>query len=546
MIKISNSDSIIDIIKKIENSDDEEIILQFPIWNGVLHNYTSLKILKNKVKNKNLIIITNDLNAKKIWKKLWIKYSILNDKNIIKNIDLLKYNYTFWEYLLFLVRSYFNEFKNFLLNKKDKQNNRHIYNILNYHYIKNEKSRIWFFIMWLLILVMIFIFIFYFAVNKTYITITPEIIIKTRAKNFIFKENDSDTIENSNVIKLKKISKLVYIKEKFWTSWIKESENLMSKWNVKLINNLNEDLALLKNTRLETKNWLVFIIPIAITIPKAIKIEEWKIIPWTINTEVIARSYDNEWKYIWSKWNIKSWTLMTFPWLKDIWYQVYAEVIKDFSWWNDNYTKIIAKDDIKNAKIIVEEKLKINALKELKKEISLDTETNNITYEILWIDKIIKYSDLNISWYENINIWEEKENFELSWTIKITTYIFNKDLVINKLKNTIRENVIENIENINFINNQSLRLSNIIYEQNKPFEVKITAEIEVFYSHNFLGDSNNYLNILKNNISWINIDEAKKILINNPLISEAEIKTRPFFIKTISNIHNNIIFEVKD
>jgi hypothetical protein len=31
MIKISDSDSIIDIIKKIENSDEKEIILQFPI-----------------------------------------------------------------------------------------------------------------------------------------------------------------------------------------------------------------------------------------------------------------------------------------------------------------------------------------------------------------------------------------------------------------------------------------------------------------------------------------------------------------------------------
>jgi hypothetical protein len=62
---------------------------------------------------------------------------------------------------------------------------------------------------------MIFIFIFYFAVNKTYITITPEIIIKTRAKNFIFKEDESDSIENSNVIILKNVSKLVYLKEKF-------------------------------------------------------------------------------------------------------------------------------------------------------------------------------------------------------------------------------------------------------------------------------------------------------------------------------------------
>lgn len=545
MIKISNLDSIIDVIKKIENSNDEEIILQFPIWNSILHNYTSLKILKNKAKKKNLIIITNDLNAKKIWKKLWIKYSILNDKNVIKNIDLLKYNYTFSEYLIFLIKSYFWEFKNFFINKKDKQDNRHHYNILNYHYLKNEKSRIWFFIISLLALIMIFIFIFYFAVNKTYITITPEIIIKTRAKNFVFREDESDTV-NENIIKLKKISKLIYLNEKFWTSWIKDSDNIKSRWEVKLINNLNEDLALLQNTRLETKGWLVFLIPERVTIPKASLDKNWKLVPWTIKTSVIAKSYDNEWKYIWSKWNIKSWVLMTFPWLKSVWSQVYAKTISNFNWWSDSYIKIVWTDDILNAKNILGEKLKINALKELKKQILEDNKINNITYEILWIDKIIKYTDLKITWGENIKVWDEIWNFELSWTIKINTYIFNKDQVVNKLKNTIRDGVIQNIENINFINDKSLRLSNIIYEQNNPFELKITAEIEVFYSQNFLDETNNYINGLKNSISWINVDDAKRILINNPLISEAEIETRPFFIKTVSNINNNIIFDVKN
>ena len=80
MIKVSNKDSIIDIIKKIESSKKNEIVLEFPIWNSILHNYTSLKILKNKVKNKNLVIVTSDVNAKKIWKNLWIKFSIIKDE----------------------------------------------------------------------------------------------------------------------------------------------------------------------------------------------------------------------------------------------------------------------------------------------------------------------------------------------------------------------------------------------------------------------------------------------------------------------------------
>ena len=205
MIKVSNKDSIIDIIKKIESCKKDEIILEFPIWNSILHNYTSLKILKNKVKDKSLIIVTHDVNAKKIWKNLGIKFSIVKDENVIKNIDLLKYNYTFSEYLLFLVKSYWKEIKNFLFNKKEIQDKSlWEYNkILKYKYMKNEKSRVWFFISWLLISIFLLVFIFYFAVNKTYINITPEITIKTRAKNLIFREWESNEIlENKKSVYL--------------------------------------------------------------------------------------------------------------------------------------------------------------------------------------------------------------------------------------------------------------------------------------------------------------------------------------------------------
>ena len=185
-------------------------------------------------------------------------------------------------------------------------------------------------------------------------------------------------------------------------------------------------------------------------------------------------------------------------------------------------------------------------MKELKKQIKEDNEINNITYEILWINKIINYSNLEINWWKNINVWEKRDNFILNWTIKINTYTFNKELVINKLKATIRNSLLEKIEKINFINDQSLRLSNIIYQNKSPFEAKITAEIEVFYSLNFLNNTNNYINKLKEKIAWINKKEALKILLNNSKISDVKIETRPFFIQKISSITKNIIFEVDE
>ena len=48
MIKIHRKDSIIDIIIKINNCKEKEIVLDFPFSHPIIHSYTSLKILKNK------------------------------------------------------------------------------------------------------------------------------------------------------------------------------------------------------------------------------------------------------------------------------------------------------------------------------------------------------------------------------------------------------------------------------------------------------------------------------------------------------------------
>jgi len=87
MIKIKTGDSIIDIINKIINCKEKSIVLEFPFWHLLLHNYLSLKILKNKADRKDLIIVTTDLTSKKIWESLWIKYSIIKNNDFIEQLD---------------------------------------------------------------------------------------------------------------------------------------------------------------------------------------------------------------------------------------------------------------------------------------------------------------------------------------------------------------------------------------------------------------------------------------------------------------------------
>ena len=534
MIKINKNDSIIDIIIKIKNCKNKEVILDFPFWHPIIHNYISLKILKTKVWTRELIIITNDKTAKKIWKRLWIKYSKLGET------DLLEYNYTFSEYSKYLFKRYIAEIKQLFSNKTPD---------IVFEYQKKYKknnSKIWLFLMWLIISIFLFLFIFYFAVNKTYIVIRPEISIKTKAENFIFREIKKDEIINKNIIQLNEVSKLIYIKQIFWTSWINEETLTRSKWKVTFYNELNEKVELLKSTRLQTQNWIIFITDSEVVIPKATVSSSWTIIPWTVDIKITSKIHDSWWNIVWMKANIWTWVLLSLPWLKTSKDKIYAKSDLGTKWWNNNYTKQLTKQDIENAKKIIELKLKQQSLNELKKQISNDNINNNVSYKILWIDNILEYSNFEILWEDKLKIWDEIDDFELWWTIKIKSYTYNIQKVLNQLSNTIKWTTLENIEEFLYINDKSLRISETIYKEKNPLEIKATAQIEAFFSHNFLSEKNNFIGKLKNTISGINKDEALKILLNNSKISDVKINIRPFFIKTISKINDNIVINIID
>ncbi len=532
MIKINKSDSIIDIIIKINNCKQKEIVLDFPFWHPILHNYTSLKILKNKAGAKDLILITKDKTAINIWKSLWIKYSEMWD------IDLLEYNYTFLEYFKYLVKRYVTEFKQIFGNKTP--------NII-FEYQKKysaNNSKIGFFLLWLLISVLLFIFIFYFAVNKTYIYITPEISIKTKSQNFVFREWESTELTNNEIIKLSKVTKIVFLTDTFWTTWVNEENLKKSTGRVILYNELEEPFQLIRNTRLENEDGILFTIDNDVTIPGAKKTATWWIDAGSINVNITSKIQDIKWNIVWNRANIWSGEKLRLPWLTENKNKIYAKTLEEIKWWTNNVQKILSKEDIANAKNLLEWKLKQLALNEVKKQIKEQNVTNNITYEILGIDDILNYSDFTVTWEDKLKIWTQMDNFELSGTIQITSYIYNTEKVLSALSNTVKESMIKDIEKLNLINNKSLRISDVLYKKDKPLEVKATAQVEAFFSLNFLNEKNNYIEKLKATISWMSKEDAQKVLLNSPKISDAKIEIRPFFINNVSKILDNIEIKV--
>lgn len=533
MIKINKNDSIIDIIIKIKNCKDKEIVLEFPFWHPILHNYTSLKILKTKADKKELVIVTNDKTSKRIWKKLWIKY------NLVSKEENPETQYSAGEYFLYTMKNYFKEVKNFLTNKARENS------FAKYQKIYSN-WKIWFFAIFLLLSILLLVFIFYFAVNKTYIHITPEIEFRPKWRNFVFEKmwNDDLTLE-TNIIKLREIQKTSSISTKILTSWVDEKDNKKSTWKIKVFNLTDKEVYLIKNSRLSTKDWLDFLLDNEIKIPAAILDKDKKIVAWEIEATVTARTEDTDWKIIWARWNIKAWEKLTLPWLKEDSDKIFANSVSEFTWWETSTKRILSKNDLENAKKILRWKLEQAWLNEIRKELESENKTNNVKYEILWASWMIKYSDFQFSWIENLKEWDEIEEFEIFWTLKTTAYAFNKEVVMNKLRNIIKEWLLTNVESIFSIDESSFAIVNEIWREENPFRIKATAQVRVWYIQNFLSEKNNFVEKLKHQIAWLPIEEAEKILINTWKVSNVNIEVRPFFIKNISKIVDNIKFEIK-
>lgn len=560
MIKVNNNDSIIDIIQKIQKEKKDEIIIEFPFWHPILHNYLSLKILRNKSWNKPLTIITKDLTSRKIGKKLWINFSIINDNNFIEysgKAKIINHNLTFFEYLKFEIKNYIKMFL-FFISKNSKIDDFRKYSLQYY-----QKSWVWVFILIFLLSIFVFIIVLFFVINKTHIYIKPDINVKTVAYNFIFKDlwNREDVLLDNRVIKIKKISKSVNLEEKFQTSWINPTNSKKSTWKVIFYNSFAEEIYLKPNSRIENKNWLLFETKESIKIPAWSVDSNWKLSPWILKVDVVAKDYDINWRYIGSRWNsIKMKDKFSLPWLKwDDKTKIYAEAVSKFTWWDDVYEKVLWETDIENAKIIFEDKLKKEWLKELKLYLEQENNLNNVTYEVLSYADIYKDVKINIVTPPDIKVWDKVDSFTLKWNMEFSSYIYNKDSVVNKLKSIVNEKIVKDEKNIDWvivteeiekllsIDDKSLRITNLIYETTSPkLEVKLTLEIDALVYKNFLNENSAYVQRLKNLIYWLSVKEAEKVLLNDKNVRSVDIEIQPFFMNRISNIESNVIFEIDD
>lgn len=559
MILIDKEDSIVDILKKISSEKDGNIVLSFPFWHPVLHNRVSLKTIKGRTKNKKLLILTNDKASKKIGAGLWIHYKKNNNYNHnegkIKKThstqyDILKENYSFLEYALFEYKKiiwYFQwkkKIKLWILNEKK--------------YGLFHKNILPFSLIILIIIILLLLYIFYFAINKTLITISPEINIKRKSRNYTYVEHsEGSNDKKNNEITLIKIEKDVSYKQTFSTTGFTQLTNNKSKWKADFYNYLKQDIDLLSGSTLKTQEGIIFTTNAPIFLPAGTLNTEWKIIP-SISSHIIYNKIQRiNWLYSWDKANISSGTTLILPKLWELQSKIFAKSTHDFIWWSNKIIPTLLQSDLDTSVEILTSKLQEQAINAVKNEIIERNKKNSIKMAILPVDGMYKLSNINIVIPDYLEVWTQQKEFEITGTIHITSYMYNTESVISQLQWIITDTMIPEIEQLVLINSESLRIPHVIKRNDfaptssphrylnimkKPLRIKATTQLSYQSSKNFksIYNNNNVIEKLKQWILGKNIKDAHDYLLNQIEIDKVSISVRPFFLNNISKFSKNI------
>lgn len=250
-ISIKKSDSLLDIIDKIEREHGNEIYLE-PEDSSELSNYLNLKLILFRFAEKRFFIVTNETAIKKLGEPLGIRFFQRNDniefEQEYAKKHILQHNFTFLEYFLYEIRKFLSKLT-FVSRKK----------ITVYKNKKKIKdSNVFLLVSGLIISLSLLIFIFYFAVSKTYVYITPELSVKTVSRNIVFAEKEAGVLDSKNIVNVKPVSLTTDFDYTFNVTTIDQMSAKNAYGTVEIYNELRQEQVFRPNTRFSTDDGLIY------------------------------------------------------------------------------------------------------------------------------------------------------------------------------------------------------------------------------------------------------------------------------------------------
>ena len=496
---------IFQVIDKLPKKQ-KEVIFDINVNNDFFKNKWWLKLVLEKASEKKLnIVFVIESNRQEVLMKLFQVNCIWRKVPIMKKIMKV-----FWDFL-----------ENF---KSDHSFYKKHYNIFKIIFLFLEIG---------FIISMVF-FIYNLVVPKTDIYIQPYVKIKHLVQKFyIYPQNKK---ENYNI---KKRASFPYVSKTFTKTYsIKIPVNNISyiakpsEWQVKIINNTIKWFSLKSYTELVTSNWLLFKLKNWVYVPW--KDVDWN--PWIAKVSVKAEEKDEKWELIWVRWDLIEWKKL---YIKKMYVSrwkklIYAESLWNFHWWKTDAKWTVEVGDIK----IIKENLLKTFKENLKKSIIQYEQAQNAQDIPLLYDGLYWYN--NISYNINAKVWEKVAfvKGDIQWNIFYKS--IKKEYLKNAFKDYLDKRVVSENEflwwNENSIQILDLRnISNWLYI--------ITVSIDALLWYDFNSDYNNIKNKIIQQVKWKPLQEAKNLILSNPEVAWADIKTTNTLDK-VSDLKSRIFIHI--
>jgi len=497
------NDSLYKIFKTLEKiHTNKEVDIYIDPEHAFFDNERRWKQLKELIQEKNIdaYFITKNDRSKYFFQNLWLKIIHQEKSKILRMLNII--------YLFF-----FN-FKRF--------------HLLAY----NRKNYIFYVVFWFeLAFVLAIFYVLYSLILPSWnIYIKPSQQSESIIYNFrYYPRTDSTYIEDSRFLSIPIYSWSIQYKYELSisTANIKYLQN-PSRGEAKIINKTEKKYSFVPETRLVTDDWRLF------------QTIVWNEIPaWSEKrpsetiVKIKAMDKDDNWVFMWSRWNIQAWTKLYIKNLNQSIYlqKVYAEIAQDITWWSISSQWTITNKDIlilswkladyidQHKKEIVSQNFKINngIL------IWFNDTISNLTKEIYIKNKTGEQSAI-IQWYILSNI-----DFN---------YILRDDLV-KWFSEYIAQRPSEKSKFITIDKNSLVFFDNTKKEWDV---VIIPTKIDIIQWYDFTKDINWIAEDIKSNIVSKSKEEAQKTILSYPEIAWVTIKIRPPRYNTLPKLKSRISF----
>lgn len=448
--------------------------------------------------------------------------------------NLLKHNFTMWEYFLYELKRGFMYIKFLFVRKKEK---------IPLYKMKKATPNMMLIVSGLIMSLSLLLFIFYFTVSKTNVYVTPQISVRPISANIIFSQSTGSLMQPKNTISMKKIQLPIEHVMKFTLDTIDPNSSTNARGQVTLYNELTSEQALKPNTRFISEDGVVFRSESWINIP-ASKTENGITQIGTVDITLRADQVDEAGKIIGERWNIAIDTILSIPGLKFNRDKVYAKAKEQFQWGSNPKIHVVTEAEVEKFKWIIREQLSRVARTKLQTWIDESNATWGEQYALLMGDAVT-FSDETIVLDGGRKIGDLADDVELKWTITVTALVYDRRATIEYLTTIFREKLLYGTDKELGIHDDTLRLTNVVSRAEDDSTIKATMEMNATLTYDLENATNELTRRMKVIIAWLSKEEAIDRLINEWHVREVDIRFSPFWMSHVSSNLDNIEFIIR-